>query len=126
MTDDFMNQLKTELDTVKTDITKHNHYPVRNSCLPDLDIWGKYYVVMQDGIMFIISCSTKKFPNVDFDKIKKIIKQDITYEDNHAYEMFEKFGYERFFDSDTGEYFAEELNMHGLEIKTEVYTYENE
>ena len=126
MTDNFMNQLKKELNTVKIDITRHNHYPVRNSCLPDLDIWGKYYVVMQDGTMFIISCSTKKFPCVDFDKIEKIIKQDTTYEDDNAYEMFEKFGYERFFDSDTGEYFAEELNTHGLEIKTKVYTYEDE
>ena len=119
MTDNFMNQLKKELNTVKIDITKHNHYPVRNSCLPDLDIWGKYYVVMQDG-------TTKKFPNVDFDKIEKIIKQDTTYEDDNAYEMFEKFGYERFFDSDTGEYFAEELNTNGLDIKTKVYTYEDE
>lgn len=126
MTDNFMNQLKKELYAVKIDITEHSHYPIRNSCLPDLDIWGKYYVVMQDGTMFIINCFTKEFPEIDFNNIEMIAKQDISYEDDYAYEMFENFGREKFFDSSSGLYFAEELNTYGLEIKESIYMYENE
>ena len=126
MNKDFMSQLKNELCVIKTDLVENNHYPSKNSGILGLDIWGKYYIVTCDGTMFIINCFTKKFPEIDFDKIEMIVKQDIGYTDDYAYEMFEKFGYEKFFDSNVGQYFAEEINTYGLEIKSSIYSYENE
>lgn len=121
-----MDQLKNELHVIKTDLVENNHYPSKNSGVPCFDIWGKYYIVTYDGTMFIINCFTKEFPEIDFDNIEMIAKQDISYEDDYAYEMFENFGHEKFFDSNSGLYFAEELNTYGLEIKESIYMYENE